>query len=56
MYIDFLRSVPAKTTRSPNVGIMLAHCLRRWANIMPILSQRVSFTECHSFIQSDVFI
>ena len=33
--------VPANTIRSPNVDSMLAHRLRRWANIEPALSERL---------------
>ena len=36
-------AVPADTTRWPNAGLMLAHRLRRWANINPALGQRVVF-------------
>ena len=35
--------IPANTTRWPNAGLMLAHCLRRWANISPALGQRIVF-------------
>ena len=34
-------SCPANTTHRPNVGPMLAHRLRRWANIGPTLGQRL---------------
>ena len=32
---------PANTKRSASAGVMLAHRLRRWPNIMPALVQRV---------------
>ena len=47
---------PSKTTRLSNVGLMLAHRLRRWANISPTLDQRVIFaglyagTMCTHFV------
>ena len=34
---------PANTKRSANVGLMLAHRLRRWPNIKPPLGQRLVF-------------
>ena len=34
---------PASTRRCPNVGLMLAHRLRRWTNISPTLGQRLVF-------------
>ena len=34
----------ADTSRSPNVGLMLAQRLRRWANINPTLGQRLVFS------------
>ena len=33
----------SNTGRSPNAGLMLAHLLRRWANISPVLGQRLVF-------------
>ena len=33
----------SNTTRWLNAGLMLAHRLRRWANISPALDQRVVF-------------
>ena len=36
---------PANTTRWPNAGLMLAHRLRRSANISPALGQHVVFAE-----------
>ena len=41
--VNLLRHPPANTTRWPNAGLMLAHRLRRWANIKPALGQRVVF-------------
>ena len=35
---------PANTRRWSNAGLMLAHRLRRWANISPALGQRLVFT------------
>ena len=37
------------TTRRPNAGLMLAHRLRRWANIISALSGRVVFAELSVF-------
>ena len=34
---------PANTRRSPNVVTMLAHRLRRWANIVTTLGERLTF-------------
>ena len=34
---------PANTGRSTNAGLMLAHRLRRWANIKPALVYRPLF-------------
>ena len=39
----FLDLHPANTRRWTNVGLMLAHRLRRWANIKPTLIQRLVF-------------
>ena len=36
-------ALPANTRRQPNVGLMLAHRLRRWPNINSTLGQRVVF-------------
>ena len=36
---DFMKS--KNTTRCPNVGLMLAHRLRRWSNINPTLGQHI---------------
>ena len=33
----------SNTWRGPNVGLLLAHRLRRWANISPVLDYRVVF-------------
>ena len=35
--------IPANTTHWNNVGLMLAHRLRRWPNIKPTLFQCVVF-------------
>ena len=35
--------LPANTRRCTNVGLMLAHRLRRWLNINPTLVQRLEF-------------
>ena len=37
----FMNGLPANTRRLPNAGLMLAHRLRRWANISPALDERV---------------
>ena len=37
-------SHPTNTRRSADVGTMLAHRLRRWANIVPTLAERLVFT------------
>ena len=34
--------IPANSKRSANVGTMLAHRLRRWPNIVPVLAERSS--------------
>ena len=34
---------PANTRRSANVGTLLAYRLRRWANIIPTLGERLVF-------------
>ena len=40
--VDMLvQAAPANTRRWPNAGFMLAHRLRRWANISPVLGYRV---------------
>ena len=38
----------------PNSGLMLAHCLRRWANIIPALGQTIKFIPDRKFILSTV--
>ena len=40
---------PANARRSPNVGLMLAHRRRLWANIKPTLDQRNVFCLCGSY-------
>ena len=35
--------IPANMIRCPNVGLLLAHRLRRWPNSKPMLGQRVMF-------------
>ena len=40
-------SIPANTIRSPNVGSMSAHHLRRWLNIEPTLGEHLVFTRMH---------
>ena len=32
--------------RRPNVGLLLAHRLRRWPNSKPTLAQRLMFAGC----------
>ena len=41
--LPIIVNIPANTTRWPNAGLMLAHRLRRWANISPALGQSVVF-------------
>ena len=36
--------IPAITRRSANARLMLAHSLRRWANIKPALAERLVFS------------
>ena len=38
----WLMIVPAGTKRSPGVGTVLAHSLRRWIGIVPALVGRIS--------------
>ena len=38
-----LTFIPANRKRSPNAGVMLAHCLRRWPSITPTLGERLLF-------------
>ena len=33
---------PADTKRSPSVGTVLAHSLRRWIGVVPVLGGRIS--------------
>ena len=40
-------SVAAKTTRYPNIGLMVAQRHRRWANISPALVERLVFDHLH---------
>ena len=40
---SFLSCRRSNTSRGPNVGIMLARHLRRWANVSPVLGYRVVF-------------
>ena len=39
----FLLCSRSNTSRGPNVGLMLARHLRRWANVSPVLGYRVVF-------------
>ena len=43
-YDKVRRGVACKQETLPNVGLILAHRLRRWANIDPILWQRIVFS------------
>ena len=36
-------SIPANTRRSPDIGSMLTHRLRRWPNIEPTLGECLEF-------------
>ena len=38
-FVIFLSSIPTDTKVRPNADLMLAHRLRRWANIRPALVQ-----------------
>ena len=40
---ELIAYIPANTRRSPNVGLLLAHRLRRWPNINPTLGERLVF-------------
>ena len=42
-YLYEEQGYPANTSRSHNVGSMLAHRLRRWPNIEPTLRERIVF-------------
>ena len=47
-------NIPANTGRRPNVGLMLAHRLRRWANIKPALVQRLVFVGMRRWSNVDI--
>ena len=47
------QAAPANTRRWPNAGLMLAHRLRRWANISPVLSDCVVFADCGPASQTE---
>ena len=46
---------PANTRRSPNAGTMLAHRLRRWANIVPTLGERPVFAGHYAILMTMVY-
>ena len=35
------------------IGLLLAHCLRRWPNSKPTLGQRLIFAGLHTFMQEE---
>ena len=43
VFIQILNRIPFDSQRRPDVGLMLAHRLRRWTNIKPTLGQRLVF-------------
>ena len=40
LVLGALHFAPANTRRSPNAGLMLGQCRRRWTNIIPALVDR----------------
>ena len=53
-YAEFTVIYPANTRRSPNVGLMLGHRLRRWSNITPTLGERLVFAGIWHVVLLDV--
>ena len=43
VYYSNILANHSKTRRSPNVGSMLVHRLRRWPNIVPTLGESLMF-------------
>ena len=43
LFIVFVNVLPASTRRSPNAGLFFVQRRRRWANIKPVLGQRLGY-------------
>ena len=52
-YCQGLKAIPENTRRSASVGTMLGQRRRRWANIVPTLSERLVFSGWLFSVQTD---